>query len=82
MQRKQSSPLVGKLAGHLAIGTCLGVIFALSLVVTNIASISEMVRSTSQPVQSLLVLVIGFGSFFGVGATITGFLLEEIDRHG
>jgi hypothetical protein len=81
MPQKPKTSLVTKLAEHLLMGTLLGAIFALFLVATNLAGVSDLIKSTSQPLQNLLVLAVTLASTFGVGATITGFLLEEIERH-
>jgi hypothetical protein len=78
---KQGWSLVSQLASHLLMGTLLGLIFTLSLVATNLAGVFDLIKGTSQPMQSLLVLAVSFASTFGVGATITGFLFEEIERH-
>jgi hypothetical protein len=80
MRRKPRSPLIGKLAGHLAMGVCLGVMLALALVAANIGNVSDMLARAAAPNQALIVLIGSFASTFGVGATVTGLIFEEVDR--
>lgn len=76
MQKKN---LVARLAVHLAMGATLGMILAFGLVYFNIANIGAMIRTAFDPADTLAEFVGGLVLHFGIGATLTGFILMEVD---
>ena len=81
MRHRIEGAFLRKLAGHLAMGACLGTGLALALIMMDTGRILEMVVSSAQPRITTLVFVGVLGSICAVGATITGliFMLEEDD---
>jgi hypothetical protein len=73
-------PVVWIMAGHLAIGVGLGTLLALLLIANNSAHVLDIIERASEPSALLTVLICGFASTFGIGATITGFIFTQLER--
>jgi hypothetical protein len=79
MPRKEKAASLS-MGGHLAMGMTLGAAFALILLFSSDSSILRMILDNSSPA---LVLALYFGVFamtFGLGATLTGIVLEPADE--
>jgi hypothetical protein len=73
--------LIGRLAGHLAMGAGLGTMLALALVVSNAGGLFGMIINGGAPATMLGVLVGVLAAMFGVGAALTGMIFIEMERH-
>ena len=63
---------------HFAMGSSIGPVFAAALFALNAREIVDVVLNSSAP--TLVILVLGFSSYFGFGAAITGFVFIVMDR--
>ena len=63
---------------HFAVGSSIGPVFAAALFALNAREIVDVVHNSSAP--TLVILVLGFSSYFGFGAAITGFVFIVMDR--
>jgi hypothetical protein len=79
MSSKASFTLYYKLATHLAMGACLGALFALTLIVSNAANLFDMMARAADPQGTVALFVGATSMFFAVGATITGFIFMQIE---
>ena len=65
---------------HFAMGSSIGPVFAAALFALNAREIFDVVLNSSAPITTLVILVLGFSSYFGFGAAITGFVFIVMDR--
>jgi len=65
---------------HFAMGSSIGPVFAAALFALNAREIFDVVHNSSAPITTLVILVLGFSSYFGFGAAITGFVFIVMDR--
>lgn len=72
--------LYANLASHLAMGACLGAMFALTLIVSNTANIFDMMTRAPSPQGTVAIFVGATSLFFAVGATITGFIFIQVEK--
>jgi hypothetical protein len=79
MPPRANFTLYCKLASHLAMGACLGALFALTLIMSNAANLSDMMTRAADPQGTVALFVGAISSFFAVGATITGFIFIQIE---
>jgi hypothetical protein len=63
---------------HFAMGSSIGPVFAAALFALNAREIFDVVLNSSAP--TLVILVLGFSSYFGFGAAITGFVFIVMNR--
>ena len=63
---------------HFAMGSSIGPVFAAALFALNAREIVDVVLNSSAP--TLVILVLGFSSYFGFGAAITGFVFIVMNR--
>ena len=63
---------------HFAMGSSIGPVFAAALFALNAREIVDVVLNSSGP--TLVILVLGFSSYFGFGAAITGFVFIVMNR--
>lgn len=77
---KNQKTLLAKLAGHLLMGSALGLLCAIVVMVGNIAHVADMISAAPDPELPMLKVMAVFGLNFGLGATITGFMFERTDR--
>lgn len=76
----KAGPSVLALLGHFAMGFAIGLSFALVLATDQRFGVREMILSSATPHTSMLVLLASFGAVFGIGATLTGFVLMMMER--
>lgn len=69
------------LAIHLVIGVVAGVCFAITLVVTNVAGLGDLIARTGQPVIALFALCFVNALTFGSLAMGAGIMGLPRDRH-
>ncbi len=73
--------LLGQLAGHFAMGACLGTIGALILMISDTGSIRELLTahggSSGLPVA---VFIGAWAAAIAIGSTLTGFILSVADE--
>ena len=76
------SSVVLAIASHAAMGTALGLVFALILVSTPFFGVLPLIRLSDNPETTMATLVGTAALMFGVGAALTGFILmmEEHDH--
>ena len=81
--RKQAairkSSVVLAVASHAAMGTALGLVFALILVSTPFFGVLPLIRLSDNPEATMAMLVGTAALMFGVGAALTGFILMMED---
>ncbi len=81
--RKQAtvrrSGVVLAVANHAAMGTALGLVFALILVSTPFFGVLPLIRLSDNPDTTMATLVGTAALMFGVGAALTGFILMMED---
>ena len=80
MQKNPKRNLVTALAGHLGMGTSLGVIFGFALVRFNAANLGEIIQNAADPGGTLAIFVGSLALYFGVGAALTGLIFTEMER--
>ena len=81
MQR-ETKEISMALGGHLTIGLVLGAVFALVLPLCSDLTIFALIRSGPSP-RLVMAMYIGvFAMTFGIGATLTGLVLEMTEEHG
>jgi hypothetical protein len=68
------------LCGHLAIGLGLGLLFAVALVFIIHSPILALIEADGSPRLALVVYIGTLAMTFGIGATLTGLLLETTDQ--
>jgi hypothetical protein len=61
-------------------GLGLGSALALVLLVTDTGRIYSMVAGTDGSLSGAFSLVIGFALIIGVGASITGYIFDEVEK--
>jgi hypothetical protein len=78
----RKSSIVLAVANHAAMGTALGLVFALILVSTPFFGVLPLIRMSENPEATMATLVGTAALMFGVGAALTGFILamEDADR--
>lgn len=76
---KAETPALG---GHLAIGMLLGVLFSAALPLCGDRAIFGLIVSGSSPYLVLAMYVAVNAMTFGIGATLTGLVLETTDQQG
>ena len=79
MKHKNNLALITSLAAHLAMGASLELAFGFCLIEFDIAHLEEIIQSAFDPGATLAVLIGSLALEFGVGATLTGFILIKID---
>lgn len=76
----KTRPSLLALLGHFAMGVAIGLAFALVLAMDQRFGVRELILRSASPEVSLLVLLSSFGAMFGIGATLTGFVLIMMDQ--
>jgi hypothetical protein len=61
-------------------GAALGTVLGFCLVHFNIAHIGEMIGAAVEPTRTLAVVMGSLMLEFGIGATLTGFVLIKLDE--
>jgi hypothetical protein len=79
MPRNQKAASLS-IGGHLAMGMTLGAVFALVLLFGSDPSILRMILDASSPALVLALYIGVFAMTFGLGATLTGIMLEAADE--
>ena len=78
MQRGPDTVTVREVAAHFAMGTSLGTLAALLLLLLN-GHVFEMIARASGPAVSPAFFVAVFASLLGVGATLTGVIFSAME---
>ncbi len=73
------SGVVLAVVNHAAMGTALGLVFALILVSTPFFGVLPLIRLSDNPETTMATLVGTAALMFGVGAALTGFILMMED---
>ena len=68
------------LGGHLAIGLLLGALFAIALPFCGDFPVFDLIAAGSSPRLVLAMYVGVFAMTFGIGATLTGLVLQATDE--
>ncbi len=76
----KAGPSVLALLGHFAMGFAIGLSFALVLALDQRFGVRELILNSSTPHTSMLVVLASFGAVFGIGATLTGFVMMMMER--
>lgn len=80
MRKQSKSRLVPRLAPrvalHFAMGAALGLILGLCLLYFDVAEIRDIIESAFDPAAARTVLGATLALQFGIGAALTGFVLE------
>lgn len=69
-----------RVLNHSAIGMALGVLLAVGLLFGNTSSFHKLIVSAYGSVGGPASLIVGCAVVIGVGAAITGFIFDEIER--
>jgi predicted MFS family arabinose efflux permease len=78
MQKDSRTPSFAHLITHFGMGTILGALFALALVISN-RQLSHLIASASSPSTSM-ALFVGFFSFvFAIGACLSGYIFTAVE---
>jgi hypothetical protein len=72
----QKRRLAPRIAFHFAMGAALGMILGLCLLYFDVAEISDLIESSYDPNSTRTVLGAVLAMQFGIGAALTGFVLE------
>lgn len=75
----RKSGVVLSVANHAAMGTALGLVFALILTLTPFFGVLPLIRLSDNPGTTMATLVGAAALTFGVGASLTGFILMMED---
>lgn len=78
--RRQRSDIVLAVANHAAMGTALGLFFALILTWTPFFGVLPLIKLSADPATTMTTFVGTAALMFGVGAALTGFILTMEDR--
>jgi hypothetical protein len=80
MPRRPNDLTLGEAAGNFALGAGLGVLVAITLIVTDGKRVLDLIESASAPKTTTAILIGVFAAVFGVGATLTGLIFSAMDR--
>jgi hypothetical protein len=72
----QKRRLASRIALHFAMGAALGMILGLCLLYFDVANITDVIESGLDPGSTRSVLGAVLAMQFGIGAALTGFVLE------
>jgi hypothetical protein len=72
----QKRRLAPRVALHFAMGAALGMILGLVLLYFDVANIRDVIESGVDPASTRTALGAVFAMQFGIGAALTGFVLE------
>ncbi len=70
-----------EMAGHAAMGAALGLGFALALMFFEGFGLKPLIAHSVDPQWTAVVFAGTFTLVFAVGATLTGFVLTQMDKH-
>jgi hypothetical protein len=79
-QNSRPRRLAAALVGHFAMGVALGLGMALILTLDARFGVRELVLRSADPQSAALLFVGTFAAMFGIGATLTGFVLLAMER--
>ena len=68
--------LAPRVALHFAMGAALGLILGLCLMYFDVAEVRDMIENDFDPAAARTVLGMALALQFGIGAALTGFVLE------
>jgi hypothetical protein len=80
MRRQLVSAPALRLAGHTTMGIALGLMFCLSAAWIDPSNITSLITHDAEPWTAAVVVVGFFASTFGVGAALTGIVLNGIGK--
>lgn len=84
MRSRRPTPLgrsiVPALAGHAAMGVVLGLGFSLALIFVDNFGMTALIAHGVGPRYTMIVLIGMFTLAFGVGATLSGFVLLMMEK--
>jgi hypothetical protein len=72
----QKRRLAPRIALHFAMGAALGMILGLALLYFDVANIRDVIESSFDPASTRTALGAVLAMQFGIGAALTGFVLE------
>jgi hypothetical protein len=75
------SSLTRGLAREAALGAALGLGFCLLIVLIDPSHVTSLIAHNAEPRTTAIILVSFFTLTFGIGATLTGFVLATIKKH-
>ena len=76
----KSGSALSRLLTHCGMGLALGAGLALFLLATDTGRIYSMITRKDGSLSDAFHLVLGFGLIIGVGASITGYIFDELER--
>ena len=79
MRRPDLRQKTERTLNHLAMGTTLGVLLAIGLLIGNTSKIYALIVGAYGSVSGPLGLIVGCAMVIGVGAAITGFIFDEVE---
>jgi hypothetical protein len=77
----QHSSLTRALTQEAALGIALGLGFCLLVGLIDLSHVTSLIAHNAEPRTTAIILVSFFTPTFGVGATLTGFVLAATRRH-
>ena len=77
----QHSSLTRALAREAALGIALGLGFCLLVALIDPSHVTSLIAQNAEPRTTAIILVSFFTLIFGVGATLTGFVLAATKKH-
>jgi hypothetical protein len=78
-RRTTKRSLCRQLLLHLLMGACLGLLFALVLLVADLAHLREFFSVLPNPGGATMSFVLGLSLMFALGATLTGYMFITAD---
>jgi hypothetical protein len=75
------SSLARELAREAALGVALGLGFCLLIIVIDPSHVTSLIAHNAEPRTTAIILASFFTLTFGIGATLTGFVLATIKKH-
>jgi hypothetical protein len=77
---RKARETANRIMNHAALGMLLGVLLAVVLLFANPGRFHALVVGAHGPVGGPLGLIVGCAVLIGVGAAITGFIFDEVER--
>jgi hypothetical protein len=78
MRRSKTKIALIRLAGHSLMGIALGLGLGCALAATNAGRVYSLVTGPNGP--GAYSLIFGFAAIIGVGAALTGFIFDEVEK--
>ena len=79
--RTRHSSLAHKLVREAALGTALGLGFCLLIVLIDPSHVTSLIAHDAQPRTTAIILASFVVLTFGIGATLSSFVLAPIENH-